>query len=421
MYDDEEDEQAPKVDEKRKGMENMFKRTLTQATMNNMLKKGISDEAQRSIARHGEMLMNKRKKIWWTPCAAHCIDLMLEEFEKKIPVHAYTIYKGRRITTFIYGRPSLISLLQEFTEGRDLVRPDITRFATSYLTLGCLNDYKGSLKKMFASPKWKATKYARTQDGRLIEDVIDDNEFWANIIFVLKAAFPLMRVLRMVDFENLEKPAMGYIYEAMDKAKEKIGAAYKGVGQNYIHMDLPLKWVVDIMKEDTQKDPLIYPEALHARGLINQKSVDRKLVKQTVMTSVYGVTYAGAREQIKRRLKERDAFADDAELFGAACYTSKVMAKRQKTAFPPNFFHSHDSSHMMMTAIACKKAGLNFAGVHDSYWTHACDVDEMNRILREKFVELYEAPILENVIGGLSKVLPYIVFPSIARTRGLRS
>lgn len=37
------------------------------------------------------------------------------------------------------------------------------------------------------------------------------------------------------------------------------------------------------------------------------------------------------------------------------------------------------------------------AGVHDSYWTHACDVDEMNKILREKFVELYETPILENV------------------------
>lgn len=36
-------------------------------------------------------------------------------------------------------------------------------------------------------------------------------------------------------------------------------------------------------------------------------------------------------------------------------------------------------------------------GVHDSYWTHACDVDELSRILREKFVELYEMPILENV------------------------
>ncbi|RVX06292.1 DNA-directed RNA polymerase 1A [Vitis vinifera] len=77
--------------------------------------------------------------------------------------------------------------------------------------------------------------------------------------------------------------------------------------------------------------------------------------------------------------------------------TDKVMVKRQRTAFPPNFVHSLDGSHMMMTAVACQKAGLNFAGVHDSYWTHACDVDEMNRILREKFVELYGMPILENV------------------------
>ena len=37
------------------------------------------------------------------------------------------------------------------------------------------------------------------------------------------------------------------------------------------------------------------------------------------------------------------------------------------------------------------------AGVHDSFWTHACDVDKMNQILREKFVELYSMPILENV------------------------
>ena len=54
--------------------------------------------------------------------------------------------------------------------------------------------------------------------------------------------------------------------------------------------------------------------------------MDRKLVKQTVMTSVYGVTYIGAREQIKRRLKERDSISDDAELFGASCYAAKVGA-----------------------------------------------------------------------------------------------
>ena len=31
----------------------------------------------------GQMLMEKRRKLYWTPCAAHCIDLMLEDFEKK--------------------------------------------------------------------------------------------------------------------------------------------------------------------------------------------------------------------------------------------------------------------------------------------------------------------------------------------------
>lgn len=48
------------------------------------------------------------------------------------------------------------------------------------------------------------------------------------------------------------------------------------------------------------------------------------MVKQTVMTSVYGVTYIGARDQIKRRLKERCAIEDDAELFAASCYAAKV-------------------------------------------------------------------------------------------------
>ncbi|KAL4383011.1 hypothetical protein GQ457_15G004450 [Hibiscus cannabinus] len=240
--------------------------------------------------------------------------------------------------------------------------------------------------------------------------------------------------------------------------------------------------VLDIMKSDAQGDPATNPNTLHARLLINQ--VDRKLVKQTVMTSVYGVTYIGARDQIKKRLKERCAIADETQLFVASCYaarttltalgemfqaarsimgwlgecakviasenqpvrwvtplglpvvqpyrqlgrhliktslqvltlqreTDKVMVKRQRTAFPPNFVHSLDGSHMMMTAVACKKAGLNFAGVHDSYWTHACDVDEMNSILREKFVELYEAPILENLLESFQKSFPSLNFPPL--------
>ena len=40
----------------------------------------------------------------------------------------------------------------------------------------------------------------------------------------------------------------------------------------------------------------------------------------------------------------------------------QVFVQRQKSAFPPNFVHSLDSTHMMMTAVACGEAGLLFAG-----------------------------------------------------------
>jgi DNA-directed RNA polymerase len=44
---------------------------------------------------------------------------------------------------------------------------------------------------------------------------------------------------------------------------------------------------------------------------------------------------------------------------------------------------------MMLTALACNAAGIEFAGVHDSFWTHPGSVHVMNRLLREKFVELH--------------------------------
>ncbi|KAK9274461.1 hypothetical protein L1049_021708 [Liquidambar formosana] len=90
-----------------------------------------------------------------------------------------------------------------------------------------------------------------------------------------------------------------------------------------------------------------------------------------------------------------------------------VAVRKQRTAFPPNFVHSLDGSHMMMTAVACRDAGLRFAGVHDSFWTHACDVDKMNRILREKFVELYSMPILENLLESFQTAYPALAFPSL--------
>lgn len=41
-----------------------------------------------------------------------------------------------------------------------------------------------------------------------------------------------------------------------------------------------------------------------------------------------------------------------------------------------------------------QRRDLFFASVHDSYWTHACDVDEMSAVIRDTFISLHSGDIL---------------------------
>ncbi|DBA05430.1 TPA: hypothetical protein N0F65_007592, partial [Lagenidium giganteum] len=235
----------------------------------------------------------------------------------------------------------------------------------------------------------------------------------------------------------------------------------------------------------------------HAQFLLG--TITRKVVKQTVMTSVYGVTYIGARKQISARLEETfltkghmmDTKLED-QIYHASCYAaevtmesmgdlfnaarsimewlgdcaSKVAANgqpmswitplglpvvqpyrksgnkqirtsvqhvlmvdgdsrpvsngRQKTAFPPNFVHSLDSTHMLMTARRClEEDKIAFAAVHDSYWTHACSVDVMNHRLRQEFVNLYEQPLLDELLEQLQLRFPNTKFKPIPQVGDL--
>nr|XP_044607567.1 DNA-directed RNA polymerase, mitochondrial isoform X1 [Equus asinus] len=204
--------------------------------------------------------------------------------------------------------------------------------------------------------------------------------------------------------------------------------------------------------------------------------ISRKVVKQTVMTVVYGVTRYGGRLQIEKRLRElsdfpqefvweashylvRQVFLSLQEMFsgtraiqrwltesarliahtGSAVewvtplgipiiqpyhHDSKILINgglqsltfsssgdtsqkpntlKQKNGFPPNFIHSLDSSHMMLTALHCYRKGLTFVSVHDCFWTHAADVAVMNQVCREQFVRLHSQPILHDLSRFLVK------------------
>jgi len=75
--------------------------------------------------------------------------------------------------------------------------------------------------------------------------------------------------------------------------------------------------------------------------------------------------------------------------------TYHLNYKEMETALPPNFVHSLDASHLMMTVLKCKKAGIDsFGMVHDSYASHAANIPLMLKLLKEAFVELHKRDVL---------------------------
>lgn len=208
----------------------------------------------------------------------------------------------------------------------------------------------------------------------------------------------------------------------------------------------------------------------------------RKVVKQNVMTIVYGVTRSGASDQIRERLKEGGM--EGSPLYKASYYLSgvvldsvgelcasaslamawlvecarlivaenrlvswttpagfpvvqpyrresdsevrtrlrrltirhlkpgaKVWAKKHIDGIAPNFIHSIDATHLMMTAIECERQGVALMTIHDAFRTHAATVGDMDVILREQFVDLHRRPLLDELLGQWRSQHPDIEFP----------
>ncbi|KAH8596109.1 hypothetical protein B0O99DRAFT_510941 [Bisporella sp. PMI_857] len=251
--------------------------------------------------------------------------------------------------------------------------------------------------------------------------------------------------------------------------------------------------VADLVIKSIAKDK----ENGHAVAKLVDGRIKRKIVKQTVMTNVYGVTYIGAKDQVKKALLSlyddlpnteeanpsvfsayiaKQIFVALATMFRGAhdiqywlgecasrisqCvspeqidrwhaegkpvtldstqfktavvwtnplrmpvvqpyrqtkskvvhtnmqqlnlsepHSSNPISKRkQLQGLPPNFIHSLDASHMLLSALRCNEKGLAFAAVHDSFWTHAGSVGSMNTILRDCFIKIHS----EDVIGRLA-------------------
>ena len=197
----------------------------------------------------GKRLMEKFN-LYWTPCATHCLDLMLEDIGKKKRV-TNVIDKARKVMSFIYKLDCLDSQLREvYKEG--LVQLDATRFATNYIALATLLKTKMSLKQLFTSKEWMDNSLNRSKIGRKMEKRILDHEFWDNVAHIACIIKPFFMVRALIDMDVLR--TMPILYGLMSTMKKTIQRQKR------------TKWVQNIINERWDN---ILCHQLHAAGIFS--------------------------------------------------------------------------------------------------------------------------------------------------------
>lgn len=87
--------------------------------------------------------------------------------------------------------------------------------------------------------------------------------------------------------------------------------------------------------------------------------------------------------------------------------TDKLDRRRQALGISPNFIHSQDASHLMLTVNLAAHNGItHFAMIHDSYGTHAGRCDTLAASLRQAFVNQYSGDVLGDFKRELEAQLP---------------
>ncbi|PON39851.1 Ribonuclease H-like domain containing protein [Parasponia andersonii] len=155
--------------------------------------------------------------LYWSPCAAHCIGLILDDFGK-IEWIKSAVEQARSVTRYIYKHTVTLNIMRRYTFGIDIVKPGEYLFATNFMTLKQMAGLKLNLQSMVTSQEWMGSLYSNTADGLMLTDTLTNRSFWSLCILITRLVDPLLRVLSIVSSQK--RAAMGYVFAGMYRAKE---------------------------------------------------------------------------------------------------------------------------------------------------------------------------------------------------------
>ncbi|XP_054813463.1 uncharacterized protein LOC129314118 [Prosopis cineraria] len=178
----------------------------------------------------GKLIKEKYKNIYWSPYAAHCLNLTLKDIASLDNVSALAT-KAPKITIFVYNHMIFLSWLRKRLGWKEIVRPGITKFATTFITLYSIYMHKHDLQALVTDKHFVDHKLSKTQAEVIVSAIILDNGFWGDCLEIVKVVSPLIKLLRIVDSD--EKPSLFYVYEGMQRAKIEIKATFNNKKDYY--------------------------------------------------------------------------------------------------------------------------------------------------------------------------------------------
>ncbi|XP_057733926.1 uncharacterized protein LOC130949126 [Arachis stenosperma] len=129
----------------------------------------------------GRLLESEFPRLYWSPCAAHCVNMMLQD-----------IGKLEKVSEIVSQASMITNILAQ----------------------------KDALRAMVTSREWTSSAYSKEAKAKKFVDQVLDSKFWNQCTDIVKLTEPLVRVLRIVD--NEDRAVMGFLYQAIYKAREEM-------------------------------------------------------------------------------------------------------------------------------------------------------------------------------------------------------
>ena len=157
-------------------------------------------------------------------CAAHSIDLLLEDFYKKNAWVSETVDAVRLIVKFIRNHHKPLALFRDRSR-LELLKPGDTRFGSNFIMLERALAVHSDLEELVASKEWKQwvkrqKKAEKKQTAATIKASVNNTTLWKQAAMLIKISKPFVIAMKMADGDV---PAMGKmykrIYDAIDQLK----------------------------------------------------------------------------------------------------------------------------------------------------------------------------------------------------------